>query len=35
VRACVIEGRVTADAGGTLGTKETGLAICDALRAAN
>lgn len=35
VRACVIDGRVTADAGGNLGTKETGQAVCDTLRAAN
>jgi len=35
VRACVIDGRVTADAGGNLGTKETGQAVCEALRAAN
>ncbi len=35
VRACVIEAKVTADAGGTLGTRETGQAVCDALRAAN
>ena len=35
VRACVIDGRVTADAGGTLGTRETGQAMCDALRAAH
>jgi len=35
VQACVIEGRVTADAGGNLGTRETGQAVCDALRTAN
>ncbi len=35
VRACVIEGKVTADAGGSLGTRETGQAVCDALRSAN
>ena len=35
VRACVIDGRVTADAGGTLGTKETGQAVCDVLKAAH
>ena len=35
VSACVIEGKVTADAGGSLGTRETGQAVCDALRAAN
>src|SRR5688572_13981025 len=35
VRACVIDGRVTADAGGSLGTRETGQAVCDALRSAN
>ena len=33
VRACVIDGRVTADAGGNLGTRETGEAVCEALRA--
>jgi 3-isopropylmalate dehydrogenase len=31
-RECVIHGRVTADAGGTLGTRETGQAVCDTLR---
>ena len=35
VRACVIEGRVTADAGGNLGTRETGQAVCEVLRAAH
>ena len=35
VRACVIDGRVTADAGGNLGTRETGQAICEAIQTAN
>lgn len=35
VRACVIEGKVTADAGGSLGTRETGQAVCDALKSSN
>jgi len=34
VRTCVIDGRVTADAGGNLGTRETGAAVCEALEAA-
>jgi len=35
VRACVFDGKVTADAGGNLGTRETGQAVCDAIRAAH
>jgi 3-isopropylmalate dehydrogenase len=35
VRECVIDGKVTADAGGSLGTRETGQAVCEVLRAAS
>jgi 3-isopropylmalate dehydrogenase len=35
VRTCVIEGKVTPDAGGSLGTKETGQAVCEALTSAH